>query len=139
LEQVAAYVTSRTVDLTTPGQDTPTGTFTDNTWPTAAQVGNLIDVACRWVTTRTGPIAATLTDQAADVVALRTAGMVELSYPVRNADVDTATLLLAQADKARTDLVAAMQNTTGVNPTPAGSALPVFSFPDPHWYGDRDI
>jgi len=139
LEQVAGYVTSRTIDLTTPGSDTPLGTFTANTWPTDVQVNSLIEVACRWVTTRTGPIDDTLADHAGDVAALRAAGMVELSYPVRNADVDTATLLLGQAEKAKADLVAAMQTVTGVDPTPVGSALPAFSFPDPHWYGDRDL
>jgi hypothetical protein len=139
LEQVAGYVTSRTVDLAVPGSDTPLGTFTGNTWPTDTQVRGLIDIACRWVTTRTGPVDSTLVDNAADVAALRAAGMVEASYPVRAGNVDTANLLLKQADTAKADLVAAMQNITGVNPTPVGSALPQYSFPDPHWYGDRDL
>lgn len=145
LAQVADYVTSRTVDMATPGSDTPLGTFTSGTWPTDIQVTRLIDASCLWVMTATSAIDPTLMDQAANTVALRTAALIELSYPIRNASSSSSTIdpvataLLAAADAARVDLVLKQQFITGTNPTPVGSALPVYSFPDPQWFGDRNL
>lgn len=140
LAWVGAYVTSRTLSGSDIGSDTPTGTFDGTTWPTAAAVNALIGDACAWVTTLTGPIPAELFDQAAAVAALRSAAMVEMSYPVRDADVtSTAAVLLEQANRARDELVTAMTYATGTAPTLAATALPSYSFPDPSWFGDRNL
>jgi hypothetical protein len=126
---VADYVTSRTVDAVTPGSDTPTGTFSANTYPTDAQVTRLIDAACGWILAVTGPVATDLEDTAKNVAALRAAAMVELSYPVRNDEIDqVASVLLAEAQSGRNELVAA-NRASGVVvvstvPSPRGS------FPD---------
>lgn len=139
LEQVGDYVTSRTVDTTTPGGDTPTGTFSADTYPTDDQVQRLIASACRWVSSATGEIVTALGDNATDVAAMRAAGLVELSYPLRNNEVDeVAGALLDQAAAARTDLVAQnrAQGGTGINAT----AAPLGNFPDARcWRGDEPV
>jgi hypothetical protein len=139
-DQVAAYVTSRTVDLEgTPGTDTPTGAFTTTTTPTAGQVDRVIEDACSWVTMVTGPIDATLQDAAAGVAALRAAGIVEMSYPERNADVDqSVNALLLQAKFARDELAAANRATGATSPNM--SATPQYAFPDPcPWIGNDPV
>lgn len=139
LEQVGDYVTSRTIDTNTPGGDTPTGTFSNDTYPTGDQVDRLIASACRWVASATGEVVTALGDNATDVAAMRAAGLVELSYPLRNNDVDeVAGVLLDQASAARTDLVALnrAQGGTGVN----ANASPLGSFPDAAcWRGDEPV
>lgn len=136
LPQVGAYVLSRT--LTDAGGDTPTGTFSDDTEPTADRVTLLIVDACRWVLLATGTLDPALTDEAQSVAALRTAGMVELTYPRNSEDVTTGQALLEQARLARADLVTANRGATGVDPTtPAGGPLlPVYAFPPPVAWGD---
>lgn len=138
LTQVGAYVTSRTVDLEgNPGSDSPSGTFSSSTTPTAGQVQQIIDDACSWVTLVTGPIASSLEDQAAAVAALRAAGIVEMSFPERNADVDQAvSALLLQAKFARDELAAANRAAGATGPN--ASASPQFSFPDPAAWRDDD-
>jgi hypothetical protein len=137
LPDVGAYITSRTLDNAVPGNDTPTGTFSESTYPTDAQVDPLIDQACQWVTVKTGTVSTTLYDLAKSTASLRIAGLVELSFPLRDADVSNAELLLAQADASRADLAAANIEITGVDPSnPAAVLVPVYAFPDPPWWGD---
>jgi hypothetical protein len=135
LPAIGAYVTSRTLDNATPGDATPTGTFTEDTYPTDAQVEGLIPGVCGWITAITGTIDSTLYDLATATAALRVAALVELSFPVRDADVTNAEQLLAQADAARADLAAANVAITGTNPHTA-PLVPTWSMPKPLWYGD---
>lgn len=143
--QVADYATSRTVAIDVPGTDAPSGDFTVSTYPTGAQVSRLIDGSCSWVLA--GLDAALMSSDpdvvssATTVAAIRTAGMIELTYPERDADIQTATALLAQADKMLVGLnsqnnQSAYQNAGSVNPM---ALVPIYSFPDPPWYGDRDL
>lgn len=137
LTDVGSYITSRTLDAGAPGDDTPTGTFTEDTYPTGVQVTAFIDGACEWVLVKTGTISATLTDLAKQTAAMRIAGLVELSFPQRDADVTNADSLLAQADASRADLAAANIAITGVDPSsPAGALVPSYSYPPPVWWGD---
>lgn len=141
VDQVADYVTSRTVTQAV-GVEQPSGTFSASTYPTDTQVNRLIVSACDWVTTATGTLSTTLYANAADVAALRAAGMVELSYPERNNDVSTAQLLLAQADNGLKALVLANVPASGA--LPISGALPVWQMPDATtsvWniYGDTNI
>jgi hypothetical protein len=137
LADVGAYVTSRTLDNSIPGDPTPTGTFNEDTYPTDAQVTGLIPGACEWVLVAAGVIDSTLTDLAKQCAALRVAGFVELSFPVRDADLANAEALLAQASEMRTDLAAANIAITGVDPSAAAHRLvPQYAFPDPTWWGD---
>lgn len=137
LTDVGAYITSRTLDNAVPGDDTPTGTFSESTYPTDSQVEAFIDPACEWVTVKTGTIDATLTDLAKSTAALRIAGLVELSFPQRDADVTNADSLLAQADAQRADLAGANIAITGVDPSSgAGALVPQYAFPSPPYWGD---
>lgn len=137
LTDIGNYITSRTLDNSTPGDATPTGTFNEDTYPTDAQVQSLVDGGCEWVTVKTGVIDASLTDLAQSVAAIRIAGMVELSYPLRDADVTNAQQLLDEATAMRTDLAAANIAITGVDPSSTAAELvPQWSMPDPVWYGD---
>lgn len=136
LPAVAAYITSRTLDNTVPGDDTPTTTFSDDTVPTDAQVRAVIAGAVEWVTSVTGPIDSTLTDLATSTAAIRTAGIVELSFPLRNADVDNAQALIDLATAQRTDLASANIATTGTDPHEAAQLEPQWAMPSPPYWGD---
>ncbi len=139
-EQVAAYVPARTVAVATLS-DTQLGTFDATTRPTGDQVDEIIVGAVAWVMMRTGPIvtgtpmAPILADNATTVAAIRAAGMVELAYPVRDADINTSETLLAQAETMLVTLDAANRADGGTDPdTPA--LLPQWSFPTPVTWGD---
>lgn len=134
--QVAKYIAERTLpaDQST---DVPLNDFTDGTNPTAAQADEHIAAAVAWVASRVGTLGVSLYDDAAEVAAVRAAGMIELAYPVRNSDIDTATALLAQADKGRDDLIFANEAAAGGDP-PDG-LLPVWAFPTPVAWGDQLI
>lgn len=130
LRQVAGYVPARTVPVDS-ATDNPLDTFDDSTVPNAGQVTDKISAAVGWITTRVGVVTPVLYQQAGDVAAMHAAGMVELSYPIRDADVNTAQELLRQADLALTALVTANENITGTDPM---EVLPVWSFPAvPAW------
>lgn len=135
-EHVADYVTSRTVDTDTPGDDAPTGTFFEHTYPTGDQVDRLIASATAWVLNVTGPVVTDLEGTARDAAALRAAALVEMSYPERDADVEVANVLLEQALAARTELAAANRAAGGVGVGTA--ATPLGCFPDAAiWTGDQ--
>lgn len=137
LTDVGAYVTSRTLDNAVPGDPSPTGTFNENTYPTDAQVNVIIPGACTWVTVAAGVIDATLYDLAKATAAVRTAALVELSFPQRDADVENAQALLDLATAMRTDLAGANIAITGVDPSSSAHELtPQWAMPDPVWYGD---
>lgn len=140
LDHVADYITSRTLDTVTPGSDAPTGTFSASTYPTGTQVERLIEAACAWVTAVTGDVATTLEDDARGVAAMRTAGLVELSYPLRNDDISAvAQVLLDLATAGRDELVAANIVEGGVivsqTPSPRGSFpdAPCYTLDGPAW------
>lgn len=138
LDEVADYVTSRTVDMDAPGSDSPIGTFTSDTYPNNEQVDRLIASACSWVVNVTGLVGTALEGSAKDVAAMRAAALVELSYPIRDNDIDVATTMLAQAKFARDELVAAnlSQGAAGVN---VGGTVQ-YGFPDASaWRGDNPV
>lgn len=134
--QAAKYIAERTLpaDQST---DVPLNDFTDATNPTAPQADEHIAAAVAWVASRVGTLGVSLYDDAAEVAAVRAAGMIELAYPVRNSDVDTATALLAQADRGRADLIFA--NEAAVGGDPPDGLLPVWAFPTPVTWGDQLI
>lgn len=136
LAEVADYVPTRTVPTTGVGEQNPAGTFTTNTTPTDVQAQRIVDRAVAWVLARTGIVAESLHAAAKDVVALRAAGLIELSYPVRDADVNTAEQLLTQANEALTELVSANTGAGGGQPGTTSQLLALHNFPPPHPYGD---
>lgn len=133
LVTVATYISERTVTVTAPGVEEPVGTFTADTTPTAEQALVLIDQATRHVTMKNGTVAAAYYPQARDAAAMRAAGLIELAYPVRQADINTGRDWLRLADEAIKDLVTANSNPGATNPS---ALIPVYSFPDPPVYGD---
>jgi len=140
LIQVASYIPGRTVAVDSVSDALAT-TFSATTRPTGVQVTQLITDACAWVLLRTGtiiatgPSAAPLATMATATAAVRTAGMVELSYPVRTAEVNTAAQLLAQADKMLDELITA-NTTAGASDAGPAVLLPTGSFPPPPAWGD---
>ncbi len=140
LVQVASYIPARTAAVATIS-DTLAGTFSAQTRPTDTQVTSLISDACAWVLLRTGviittgPSAEPLARMATATAAVRTAGMVELSYPIRAADINTADKLLAQADSMLAELVTANTVAGAIDAGPA-VLLPTGSFPPPPRWGD---
>lgn len=136
LPDIGAYVTSRTLDNSTPGDATPTGTFSQDTYPTDGQVAGLTPGGVEWVTAVTGPIDGTLTDLAKATAALRVAGLVELSFPLRDADVTNAQNLLDAATAQRADLASANIAITGVDPHEAAQLMPQWSQPSSPYWGD---
>jgi hypothetical protein len=141
LPDVANYVPRRTVVGAADGYGAPVNTFDTTTHPTAAIATGLITDACNWVLAKTGPVDASLTGMALATAAVRTAGMVELTYPDNRDDLSTAETLLRQADEMRTDLAAANEAVTGGNPEdPQAHLMPVYSFPPPGpWAADFDL
>lgn len=136
LEDVADYVPTRTVPEDTPGQDDPLGTFTSATTPTADAVTRLILRAASEVQVAIGEDVPTeLHDAAKTATALRAAAFVELAYPRRDADVNVASSLLAEANRAlergRVAIITLPDSSVG--------ASPLWEFPDPVAYGDVNI
>ncbi len=135
LVQVASYVPSRTlaVDDTT---GTPKGTFDPTTRPTDTQVDQIIADAVAWVALKTGNVDPSVAVVATATAAMRAAGLVEITWPERDADINTGQTLLDQADKMRTDLETVNAKLTGTDPG-TGEVMPMYSFPDP--FHDLDL
>lgn len=136
--QVAKYIAERTVPADQ-SSDAPLNDFTDLTTPTAVQADEHIAAAVAWVATAAGTVTSGLYGSAAEVAAVRAAGMIELAYPVRDADVNTAVQLLAQADTWLAALVEGNEDV--VDPGDGGGdtvghVLPRWAFPEPVSYGD---
>lgn len=88
-----AVVASRTPNRAVEQTGSPTAPeldFTTETTPTLNQVAVLLDEACTWLLGRTGALHATLETRAANIVANRTAGLVQLAYPIADATYDYA-------------------------------------------------
>lgn len=133
-KQVAKYVPERTLaaDQLT---DVPAGDFTEATVPTATQADDHIEAAVSWVALRTGTLDPSVYVDAAEVAAIRAAGMIELSYVIRDGDVNTGQALLAQADAMIERLVLANE---AANPgTSAPGLLAQWFMPEPVAWGDR--
>lgn len=134
--QVAKYVAERTVPADQ-SSDVPLNDFTDLTSPTAPQADEHIAAAVAWVTAGCGTVVPALYGSATEVAAVRAAGMIELSYPVRNADIDTAQALLAQADRWLAALAEANEDAGGG--TDHAGVLAQWQFPPPVAWGDQLI
>lgn len=139
LDQVGAHIPTRTREI---GVDNDyTGTFTDATEPTAAEVTVLIGHACAWVAGRVGdpvmPAAYPLLNAAA---ALRTAYWVELAYPERDADVTVYERLAEDAARAE-DLASSVNRAAGgggsLDEDGRAESLVAYSFPDPPAWADQ--
>src|SRR5690242_13280063 len=89
LRDVADLIPDRTIPRdSTSG--TPLMTFTTATIPSSEQAYRQIRSATRWVAQVVGVVAVSLYGNASDVASLRAAGMLELSLPTRDEDLNTA-------------------------------------------------
>jgi hypothetical protein len=139
LEQVADYISDRTLSNAGPS-DAYLNTFTAATTPTDVQVVRLITESTAFVQARLGSlIDASLDTAVTQVVAVRTAAMVELSYPGRSSDLSTYDRLIALFDSQIADLAAANQRLTGAGTSADSNLLPQWQFPDPPPWGDLAI
>lgn len=139
LSGVARHVPTRTRDRTKPGDDTLLGTFNANTTPTGDQVQDLIDDAVAGLEAVVGDIpnvavaAPNLAAAMRTYVEWRVAADIEVAYPNRDADLQTADRLQARAQAAFTvvqeALAAIGEGTVDV--------LPWWAFPDPPPYADQ--
>jgi hypothetical protein len=137
--QVAKYVPYRTIPADQ-SSDAPTNDFGALTTPTGEQADEHIAAAVAWVGARCGPIVPALYGSAGEVAAVRAAGMIELSYPVRDAGVNTAAALLEQAEAWLTGLCEANEDLDVTDPGGGvGHVLPQWSFPAPISFGDELI
>lgn len=137
LWHVAAYVPRRTIVGAVDGFGVSRKTFDDTTTPSNAEVANLITDACNWVAVAAGTIDASLTEAARGAASRYAAGLVELTYPDNGDDLNTADILLKQAEQMRRDLAAANIAITVDDPaTDTDNLLPVWSFPSPPGWGD---
>ncbi len=137
LWHVAAYVPRRTLVGAVDGYGNALDVFTNETHPTAQAVNRLISDSCAWIGGVANPVADGLGEQARAAAAIRTAGLVELTWPDNRDDISTAQALLDQANALRVDLDRANQAITGTDPEdPTANLMPVYSFPAPVAWGD---
>lgn len=139
-ERVATYIPERTVEIDRLSNGVPVNDFTPDTRPSDRQINMQIEDAAGWITMTCGDVDASLHEAARGLCAVRAAGMAEISWPVRDADINAGQALLAQAEtglkalKARNDLF----TVTPEDPDDdVFEVLPVFSFPAASPYGDH--
>ncbi|MER7500446.1 hypothetical protein AB0L05_27690 [Nonomuraea pusilla] len=141
LEQVADHIPTRTRSTAAaPGDDTLLNTFTAQTTPTDEQARRHISGACAEVLGAIGgDVPATpsfLARLASEAAALRAAADIELAYPSRDADISVYQQLDQRAKDALQRLISAVDDQGA---GPEGSLLPVWSMPEPVWYGDYPL
>lgn len=135
--RVATYIPERTVEVDRLSSGAPALDFTDDTRPTATQMDQQIEDAVGWVSVTCGDVHADLFEAARGVAAIRAAGMAEISWPVRDGDLNAGRDLLAQADNALKALKTRNDLLTEEPVDPDQSArMPVWSFPPPPAHAD---
>lgn len=136
LSDVADHVPWLTVDLRTPGDQIYLGTFTGWSAPTDEQAQRHIDAAASIIAPIVGSVPVASQPQiyrlARTATALRAAASLARAFPRNQRDIDTSAALLADAKTAITALDDAT-SSVGANPV---NALPVWTAPDPVWWGD---
>lgn len=133
LADVARHVPTRTHDTLSPGSDAMLGTFNGNTTPDDATVQQMIDDTVASLEALVGDMPSVTAQHPELATALRVyvefsvAADIELAYPNRDADIQTATALANRAQQQLTAIRAAL----------AGADLgqvavePQWAFPDP--------
>jgi hypothetical protein len=125
LRDVADYVPTRTISVDSTAE-TPLMTFDTTTIPQGEQVYRQIAAAVRWVTAAIGTVPPDLYGSAQDVAAVRSAALVELSYPQNDNNVAVAETLLSQANAMLKELEVAVGRESN---DPAIYLFPVGAFP----------
>jgi hypothetical protein len=138
--QIAAYIPQRTL-VANPGaivdeEDTHAFTFTADTRPPRTAVDSLIADGTAWLLGATGTLDVTVEARATVAVAMWTAAQIELGWPDDAESYQHGKDLLAQAERWRTDVQAANEVITGVDPSES-QPLPLWSFPCAPAWGDQ--
>ncbi|MDL4812814.1 hypothetical protein [Actinomadura opuntiae] len=135
LTDVGGKIPTRTRDYTDPGDDTPTGTFSDRTVPTAEMVQPTVDGAVTAVRSAVSQIPddPRFYALAREAAAWRAAADIELAWPERDGDIrEVYDRLDARAKLALQELVDACDDAgTGVD-----GGTPSWEFPRPVPWGD---
>jgi len=140
LTDVARHVPRRTRDTKTPGSDRLLMTFSSATTPSDANVQQMIDDTLSAIVAQLGELPAgaaespEVSDLARQAVEWQVAADIEIAYPNRDQDVQTAAALTARARLAFTALVAAISAAQGSGYDAA--IFPQWGFPTPPAYGD---
>jgi hypothetical protein len=133
-QQVAIWVPWLTVDTTTPGSQTPSGTFTATTEPNTTHAQEHISQAALFVGAFAGTIPAALNPLAAAITALRAAIALALAYPRDDQEIrDYIAGLQAQYALDWKAFLIAVDDAGGDNPA---TASPVMYAPEPVPWGD---
>lgn len=133
LSNVGGKIPHRTLEVDDPADDTPSGTFSDKTMPTADMVQPLIDEAASQVARAVSTIPAPMHDLAQQAAAWRAAADVELAWPQRDADIrEVYDRLNARAALALQELIDACDDAG----TGADGGVPLYSFPAPVPWGE---
>ncbi|HNX48676.1 MAG TPA: hypothetical protein PKL08_00810 [Thermoanaerobaculaceae bacterium] len=138
LAQVGARIPTRTREV---GVDNGySGSFTTETYPTAAQVTILLTDTCDLLAAKVGtPIMPAAYAALRVAATLRTAWACEIAYPERDADVTVYEGLLVEADaalEAAADANRAAGGGTDLDSAGEVVTLVSFGFPDPPPYAD---
>ncbi|GAA3251658.1 hypothetical protein GCM10020216_085340 [Nonomuraea helvata] len=138
LEMVADHIPTRTRPIEPPGETRYLNTFTSETTPTDVQAQRHIEDAVVTVLGAVGGVVPAapmfLSILAREAAALRAAADIEIAYPDRDADVAVYEQLNELANAKLERLVQAI-NDQG-HGTSGSSLLPVWSMPEPPWWGD---
>jgi hypothetical protein len=139
VSDVARHIPTRTRDTKTPGSDALLGTFNGNTTPSDSVAQQMIDDTVASLEAQFGDmpgIASQHPDAATAIrvyVEWRVAADIELAYPNRDADIQTAAALdkraVAQLAVVAAALAVSEVGTTAVNPDG--------NFPVPDAYADQ--
>ncbi len=116
LYRVAAYIPARTLVGVDDGYGNVRRTFDPTTHPTNYEVQLIVEDACNWALAAIGTPDDLLLGALTGLVARRSAGWVQYSYPDREDDQQHAEKLLAETDAELASLVARNAALTGDDP-----------------------
>lgn len=139
VSDVARHIPTRTRDTKTPGSDTLLGTFNGNTTPNDSAVMQMIDDTVASLEAQYGDMPTIVLNHPDAAAAMRqyvewrVAADIEIAYPNRDADIQTAAALDARAVKALAVVSAALA-TADVS---AEATDPSLNFPTTDAYPDQ--
>jgi hypothetical protein len=138
VSDVARHVPTRTRDTKSPGSDKLLNTFNANTTPDDSTVQQMIDDTVAVLEAQFGDMPSVALQHPDAAVALReyvswrVAADIELAYPNRDADLNTADRLDARA-RAQLEVITAVLTVADIG---AEAVLPVGNFPMEPAYAD---
>ncbi|MEV0306532.1 hypothetical protein [Nonomuraea fuscirosea] len=142
LEMVADHIPTRTRPIEPPGETRYLNTFTSETTPTDVQAQRHIEDAVVTVLAAVGGVVPDtptfLSILAREAAALRAAADIEIAYPDRDADM-SVTVYEQLNELANAKLERLRQAINDQGHGTSGSLLPIWSMPEPPWWGDYPL